>query len=62
VLYVAQMSVDPTTDATWQAIYGRGRSRMLPPLVHGQSYVFRVASVGRDGKQSAWSTMVSFVG
>jgi hypothetical protein len=62
VLYVAQMSVDPATDTSWQVIFGKGRSRIIPPLVHGQHYLLRVAAVGRDGKQSAWSTTVSLVG
>jgi hypothetical protein len=62
VLYVAQMSVDPATDTSWQVIFGSGKTRTIPPLVHGQHYVFRVAAVGKDGKQSAWSTTVSFVG
>ena len=62
LLYVAQMSIQPATDTTWQTVYGSGKSRMLPPLVAGQHYVGRVAAVGKDGKQSAWTTEVPFVG
>jgi hypothetical protein len=62
VIYVAQMSVDPATDTSWEVIYGKGKTRTIPPLVHGQHYLFRVAAVGKDGKQSAWSTTVSLVG
>jgi hypothetical protein len=62
VMYIAQMSVAPATDTSWEVLYGHGKSRMIPPLVHGQTYLFRVAAVGKDGKPSAWSATVSFVG
>ena len=62
VLYVAQMSVTPATDTSWQTVYGSGKSRMLPPLVPGHEYVGRVAAIGKDGKQSAWTTELTFVG
>lgn len=62
VMYVAQMSVLPATDATWEVVYGRGKSRKLPPLVHGQLYGFRVAAVGKDGRQSGWSQLVQTTG
>jgi hypothetical protein len=58
--YLAQMSASPATEASWSAIYGTGKGRMLPPLVPGQLYVFRVAAIGNDGKPSAWSATVSF--
>ena len=35
---------------------------MIPTLLPGQAYLFRVAAVGKDGKQSAWSPTVSFTG
>ena len=41
---------------------GSGKSRMLPPLVPGHEYVGRVAAIGKDGKQSAWTTELTFVG
>ena len=59
-LYVAQMSPTPANEASWVVIYGGGKSRMIPPLVPGQVYAFRVAAVGKDGKQSAWSATVTF--
>jgi hypothetical protein len=62
VLYVAQVSVVPASDATWQIVYGSGKSRMLPALSPGQHYTGRVAAVGKDGKQSAWSAEVQFTG
>lgn len=62
LLYVAQISVDPATGASWQVLPGRGKSRHLPPLVPGQHYLLRVASIGRSGTQSAWSDTVSITG
>ena len=62
VLYMAQMSVDPATEASWTALYGNGKTRALPPLVAGQHYLFRVCAIGADGQPSAWSTTVSFIG
>jgi hypothetical protein len=59
VLYTAQMTTTPAVDASWVVIYGSGKSR-LPVLVPGQTYSFRVAAVGKDGKQSAWSATVQF--
>ncbi len=59
VLYLAQMTTTPTVDASWVVIYGAGKSR-LPVLTAGQTYSFRVAAVGKDGKQSAWSAAVQF--
>jgi hypothetical protein len=59
VLYLAQMTTTPTVDASWAVIYGSGKSR-LPVLVPGQTYSFRAAAVGKDGKQSAWSATVQF--
>ena len=61
-LYVAQMSISPATDASWVTIYGGGKSRTIPPMLPGQAYLFRVAAVGKDGKESAWSPTVSFTG
>jgi hypothetical protein len=57
LLYIAQMTTTPTVDASWTVIYGSGKSR-LPVLVPGQTYSFRVAAVGKNGKQSAWSATV----
>jgi hypothetical protein len=62
MMYVAQISVQPATDTTWQTVYGNGKTRLLPPLVPGQHYVGRVAAVGKDGKQSTWTTELTFVG
>lgn len=59
VLYTAQMTTTPAVDASWVVIYGSGKSR-LPVLVPGQTYSFRVAAVGKDGKQSTWSATVQF--
>jgi hypothetical protein len=56
------MSVEPATEASWAALYGKGRIRALPPLVSGQLYVFRVCTLGPDGKPTAWSDTVSHVG
>lgn len=62
VLYVAELSVDPASDPTWGVLAGKGKTRMLPPLVAGQHYLVRVAAVGRNGKQSAWSNAISVIG
>ena len=62
VLYVGQISLSPATDASWASLSGRGKSRHLPPLVAGQPYLVRVASIGKSGKQSAWSDTVSITG
>ncbi len=59
VLYVAQMTTTPAVEASWTVIYGSGKSR-LPVLVPGQAYSFRVAALGKDGKQSTWSAQVQF--
>jgi hypothetical protein len=61
-LYLAQMSLDPATDASWVTLYGNGKSRALPPLVAGQHYLFRVCALATTGQPSAWSTNVSFIG
>ncbi len=59
--YQAQMSVDPATDTSWGALYGKGKKRALPPLIPGQRYAFRVCTVGKDSKPTAWSTTVILV-
>jgi hypothetical protein len=59
VLYNAQMTTTPAVEASWAVIYGSGKSR-LPVLTPGQTYSFRVAAVGKDSKQSAWSATVQF--
>lgn len=61
-LYLAQLSVEPATEATYEVLPGSGKTRTLPPLVSGQHYVLRVAATGRNGKQSAWSNTVSILG
>jgi len=61
-LYLAQMSVDPSTDASWVPLYGQGKSRKLPPLVVGQHYVLRVCALDNHGKPTSWSEVVSLVG
>jgi hypothetical protein len=61
-MYIAQMSVDPATDASWVTLYGKGKTRALPPLVAGQHYLGRVCAIGTDGKPTGWSTNVSFIG
>jgi hypothetical protein len=60
-LYTAQMSPVPATEATFTVLYGKGRSRALPPLALGQNYVLRVCAIASDGKPTAWSETVSYV-
>lgn len=62
ILYLAQLSMEPATNATWETLFGRGKTRHLPPLVPGQHYLLRVAAIGRNSKQSAWSETVSIIG
>jgi hypothetical protein len=60
MMYIAEMSVAPATETSWSRVYGKGKSRILPPLVSGQTYAFRVCAVGHDGKHTDWSALVSF--
>ena len=63
LLYVAQISIQPATDTTWQTVRhgASGKSRMRPPLVAGHKHYVGRAAAGRqgDGKQSAWTTEVA---
>jgi hypothetical protein len=60
-LYRAEMSAEPVSEGSWAALFGKGKSRKIPPLVRGQRYSFRVASLWADGRQSGWSAVVTVV-
>jgi hypothetical protein len=60
ILYIAEMSAAPATETSWTRVLGRGKSRILPHLVAGQAYTFRVRAVGHDGKETDWSVVLSF--
>jgi hypothetical protein len=47
-------------ETSWTRVLGRGKSRILPQLVAGQAYTFRVRAVGYDGKETDWSVVLSF--
>jgi len=60
MMYIAEMSTAPATETSWTRVLGRGKSRVLPHLVPGQAYAFRVSAVGHDGKGTDWSVVLSF--
>ena len=60
-VYIAQISPDPATEATYAAVAGKGKSRKLRGLVlHAHTYVARVCAVGSDSVHTAWSNPLTF--
>lgn len=59
--YVIMYATQQTT-ANWQhAGFSSGTKMIVKPLQKGVEYWFKVAAIGKEGSQSAWSNPVSII-